>query len=656
MVKALLWKEWREQRPIVLTGILLAALLPFFMMAGRAGYGGKTDLATLVAATLLVNVCVLWPLFAAVAGAATISHEIGEGTLDFLLSRPVSRVRVWTVKLLLAALAIGLVATGSLIVVWIVSVAAGRADTHSLSLLLDQQLPLETLRYVLPVLAATFLLFGAAAYCSALFSRSMTAAAAALCLSLVAVAVVLAVWGRLDLVPRLEPGWVALELVSIGALLLAGSLVLFARADLAARPMAARSWAALGGAALMSLAPAVVPLLAAHAAIRPETARITSGVIAPAGDAVAAALAPSDKQASQLWLIPTDASPPQPLAGRLTWPIDVSPDGAWVAYLSARGPLGLRSDTVQLRVVRTDGAQDTLLTSSVSPFALYLPAISGGFSPDGSRLALLVLDELVVASMDGSLRRKLKIPVSPSTLLSVLGWTADGDEIILRKFLRGSTVRTVIVALDVQSGDERAVLELEAYVWPAWSSYQSQWPAGITWMPILWTPVASENKRHGGYRLELLDVSSGQRVMVSQAVCFGAADLQGPWLAYATCSDQEGAGHPQAAIHVRDLDTQADEIWTTLGGRIGELRLSRDGGKIAAEVLQGAVSSQESLVMVIDRRGSQQRFTGGWELAGWSGRDRVLLMKIDGPGVRQIVVADAERGDLRTVFPPPAPG
>jgi hypothetical protein len=366
-----------------------------------------------------------------------------------------------------------------------------------------------------------------------------------------------------------------------------------------------------------------------------------SGVLAPAGEAGAVALAPADGGlTSQLWWMPTDGTPPQPLAGRLTAPVAVSPDGTWVAYLSARGLLGLRSDTVQLRAVRPDGRQDVLLVPDVSSIAMYSPMVSGAFSPDGSRIALLVLDELLVASMNEGNTRRHELHAEPSTVLNVLGWTAAGDELVLRKFLRERAVRTVIVALDVRSGKERALLEVEGYAWPPYGRFQSPWPAGIHTLPVMW----KEGKESAGYRLELLDVASGQRQLVSGSVCYGAADLRESWLAYASCAQGE-ADSPQAAVHVRDLGTQIEEVWATVAGKVSELQLSRDGSRVALEA--------PAEVLVIDRGGVEQQLAGGWQLAGWAGRDRILLMKlVEGQGLQQIAVADASHGELRTVFPP----
>ena len=90
MVRALVWKEWREQRAVVLAGLLLAVALPPFLLAGMSLMGSRVDVTGLAQALPVVYAGLLWPLFAAAAGAGTIAAEVGNGTLGFLLSRPAS--------------------------------------------------------------------------------------------------------------------------------------------------------------------------------------------------------------------------------------------------------------------------------------------------------------------------------------------------------------------------------------------------------------------------------------------------------------------------------------------------------------------------------------------------------------------------------------
>lgn len=104
MLKALIWKEWREQRSLVLAGVLVAVLLPLgvrlLFPGNRAPVGAEL--------ALTVDAMLLWifvlPAFAAAMGAtATVADRL-DGTRGFLLSRPVSRSLLFAVKLGVGAL------------------------------------------------------------------------------------------------------------------------------------------------------------------------------------------------------------------------------------------------------------------------------------------------------------------------------------------------------------------------------------------------------------------------------------------------------------------------------------------------------------------------------------------------------------------------
>lgn len=93
---ALLWKEWREQWPVL---VLLWALLPAAAFLVCVHYGART----------------VWELFGMVflsLGAATIGGRLfapeGEaGTLGFLLRQPVRPAGVWGAKLVFGAASLG---------------------------------------------------------------------------------------------------------------------------------------------------------------------------------------------------------------------------------------------------------------------------------------------------------------------------------------------------------------------------------------------------------------------------------------------------------------------------------------------------------------------------------------------------------------------
>ena len=64
MFKALAWKEWREQRAVVLAAMVLAFCLPPVLAAGKWLLNGRIDAHAVAVDTLMVYSMLLWPLTA----------------------------------------------------------------------------------------------------------------------------------------------------------------------------------------------------------------------------------------------------------------------------------------------------------------------------------------------------------------------------------------------------------------------------------------------------------------------------------------------------------------------------------------------------------------------------------------------------------------
>lgn len=114
MIRALVWKEWREQRPLVLAGVAATLVLPLFVLMASLGAFRGDSIAQQVLPAL--TIMVLLPMFAAATGATCFADDRSDDTLAFLLSRPASRGRIWTVKVgvaLMAFLAIAVLMIGA---------------------------------------------------------------------------------------------------------------------------------------------------------------------------------------------------------------------------------------------------------------------------------------------------------------------------------------------------------------------------------------------------------------------------------------------------------------------------------------------------------------------------------------------------------------
>ena len=188
MFKTLAWKEWREQRPVVVAGVAFAIVLPLFVLSAAGVEEVRLD--DIVEVLPVVFIGIVWPLLAAAAGAITIANEHESGTLRFLLSRPISRARIWVAKVMLATLAVALGAAASLLVMGIVArlVSNGLSGEITFSWLI---LGVRTTLYDPLVLTSlSFLLFACSILCSTLLTRPLTAAAAGLALALTLIAAI----------------------------------------------------------------------------------------------------------------------------------------------------------------------------------------------------------------------------------------------------------------------------------------------------------------------------------------------------------------------------------------------------------------------------------------------------------------------------------
>jgi len=122
MLRALIWKEWRGQRPLVLAAVVASFALPLFVLMGSLGEFRGDSLTQVLPA---LNMIVLLPIFAAATGALCFADDRSEKTLAFLLSRPASRNRVWLVKVGVALAAFAVIVVLSIGVSLLLASLAG---------------------------------------------------------------------------------------------------------------------------------------------------------------------------------------------------------------------------------------------------------------------------------------------------------------------------------------------------------------------------------------------------------------------------------------------------------------------------------------------------------------------------------------------------
>lgn len=602
MSRALAWKEWREQRSVMTAGAGMAVALPLFVLAGMKAAGSRPMDPTGLADMLLALFAgILWPMFAVAAGAATFAHETGDGTLGYLLSRPAARRRIWSVKVMVAAGSTLVVVGASLIVAW---AAARMAGTSGLSVEVQRLTGGATAFLAISFACVLLLLFSMSVLFSTLVSRSMTAAAGGLAVSLGMLGLLAIFWWRVDVAPRLAPGLLALQLLVLSVAALGASLNVVRRVEAPAGAGARDAgWSAilLAGAGVMAIVVALVPL----ARLAPEAATMWPPVPTPRGDGLVVVAADHEGYSPRLWLVHADGTGVEPLTPRLSFSPAVSPDGVWAAYVSLRGPLGLRSREGQLRVVRLDGGEDRRVASGLPVTLLYRTG-SPVFSHDGTRIAIQSGSTVVAASLhDGE--RWSRIIEERGQLL---GWTLDGTELLLLSSRQ-------LVAVRVGAGARRVLKEgadLRTAFW--WEP-----PAGIAEVPL---------QTEAGWLL--VDTATGEGRSLGARICggFGRSE-DGRVLALADC----GAGEVRLRVN--------DQLWGTWTGRFARIHLSPSGDRVAVQVMEGP--GIMAPVRIVGATGEVTTFERGWSSLGWSGRHHILMMH-EGAENR-LALGDAQTGQLK---------
>ena len=476
MLKVLAWKEWREQRPAVLAGMALAAVLPAFIAAGSVLQDGTPgDLLTALPMVFLGG---LWPLMAAATGSMTIANESEERTLRFLLSRPVSRRRLWLVKVGAALAALAVVALFSLLVIGVVNrlLPAEWAATGVPAIIGGAGAAIYD---PLALASATILLFSCSVLCSALLTRALTAAAAGLALAMALMAGIFLVWSRLALVPRLEPQWLALELTVVAAGVLVASLIVFAWGDLFAASRGLIGGAMPGGpllgAALLlaTLSAGLLPVVFARASLSPAEARIEAESVLLSGRQIIMTVSAPYGGATQIWSLPTDAGGIFPLTGRHTFAPAPVPGDNWVAYLSRRGIAGGGGGGLDLRLVDRSGTVDRLVLRDIPAVRpLFFNSRAGSHIYGGSRVVFLDGNRLTLARLDGQGGETRDVSGTPLENAIVLGHVAGSgspprDWLLFVPAGAGELptsgrAATTLSAYHVASGEVRSLYDLPA--------------------------------------------------------------------------------------------------------------------------------------------------------------------------------------------------
>jgi len=641
IARAMAWKEWRTQRPVVLAALGLTLIMPLFLAAGLLAMQKRLDSAGLADAMPVFVIGLVWPLFAAACGATTISNEIGDKTIGFLLSRPVTRARVWSLKVGMGGLALLAVMAGSQVVMMALSLAFGGHWPTG-----------QVLDTSIAGAAAAAVIFAAAVFFSTFIGRAMTAAAAGLVTALGLGAGVVVIWSRLDLQPRLEPALLGAEAALAAALFLLGSFYVFARGEML-RGAAALRTASIGLLVIVAgLLLVGVPLIYAQMRLGPGTAVLADLVPAPDGSAVAVTASTPQGNSPQVWLVHTSGSGFERLTGRLSYAPAFSPDGRYVAYLSSRGVLGFRSEHQALHVVGTDGAEDRLLLDgleedlSATQPRMGDPAIL--FSPDGRTVALKTGDKLYAVPAGGGPPVVFDIGGTSLARGRLAGWSTDSSEIILVAPATQDGDGTSVSAFSPRGTARRTVYESDAD-YPFLSVGPTP-PGGIDRLPLLVRPRGSEDILRR--RLLLLDLDEDGVVTISENACFPNLTLSADakTVVYVDVFGDRTSGR-RREMHRLDLTTMEDRPMATLETGAWQMLISPSADRVAVQRLAKGPSIPSGVIL--DLQGRATELPAGWSIPiGWSGRNRVIVAQDDRTGAsRRLALADAATGELNEIYP-----
>lgn len=707
MLKALAWKEWREQRPVVIAGVAISITMPFFVMAGSmVNNDGRLDR---VLEPLLFGIMGgWWPLLGAAAGSITIANEDEGGTIRFLLSRPVSRTQVWLAKVSVAAVAWSVVAVLSLLVVAVVDrlLPAG-ASVDSLAFLMGTHS--STIYDPLALTSISCLLFACSVFCSTLLNRTLTAATAGIALALILLSGIMLAWTSLSLSPALEPQWVAFEVVLLSVVILLASVAVFARGELFARSSgSSSSGAGRGGRPLLVAAGVVtlcivgLPIVLADAVMTPEGATVDPGSLSFDGRTVAMTMVAEDEGTTQVWLVYPDSSGARPLAGRHTFAPTFAPGARWVAYLSWRGATGGRSGSLDLRVadIGWNEQGDRLVYAGMpGERQLFFKGRIYGRLSSNNKVAFSTGVEVTVAQLNGRGTATYDVRGTPLENAVILGFINRGleDELLFVPAgadlaVGGERPATALLAHDLGSGTTRTVRELdEGWSLPTLDGSDRNL-AGLAqsngWELI---PVIT------GTKLELIDVRTGEawdihefdvdladpearqdfrlcsfvekppdrrwprnygddpsfdgsgHVVREEQILFGDCTAQ----ARAEALERFGPTAGGGLIRLRGVETGNERVWplpTYWEDSVVRVYLDQPQQNVLLDVR--APRRPSTYAMVIGADGTGANFPVRWAAQGWIDRDWVLLTKEEA-GTVQVARGQVSSRRVRGLFPVP---
>jgi hypothetical protein len=644
MLRALVWKEWREQRPVALTGTILAALLALSLGAGLPLVGSRLPVAF---------AAFVWPILAAAAGASTISAEAAGRTLGFVLSRPVSRSRLWLIKVSVAMLSVMAVAALSLLLVricngWFLPGQTGQTYVSFGTVLRRTALgPFD----FLALASLSFLLFACATLFSTVISRPLPAAGAGAALALMLLSGILLLWAAFSLSPHLESQWLASELALVSLIVLFISYAVFSRAELFLG-RSARRWVVVAVALAVSLAGLVmIPAAAAAGRLRPGEVVISGDGIAvsPAGVVITATA--SGGREGEIWLVRADGSGTLPLTGSHASSPMLGQWDRYAYYFSRRGTAGGTLGGYDLRAARLDGSYDRLIAAG-------LPGTGARrLIPYGGRALLTAGDTLYLIELDGSEVTTFDIGARELSGAALAGWIDSlADEVLfVRREATGETgiEDLTLLAFGLTDGHIRTAFKGRI----AADGYRQPHPPRSGWrfFPV---PVSTGAAAEEPMRIDLVDLNGAGATTLGEGSCFSGRFDRSGRLIYVLCSEADGRSFATVAATgidrgearlIAEIDLSGGSV-TLVDAWVGDWDPFRAWVVLRQELPSSGAAGGETVAVVLGPEGHRIGMTPGWIPIGLSGSSRLLLVD-NLEQIRTIASGDLQTGMLQVIFP-----
>jgi len=677
MTRALFWKEWRTQRSLVFAGLGLGAITPLFLTAGMMAASRNYDFGDLIAMLFPIFGVVIWPLFAAAIAGTAFATDMSDDSLRFLLSRPVSRARVWLVKVGAALAALVAVVVGTtligLLYAWLGAdhLKLGRDIRAALRAAFE----MGGLYAVLPFL----FLFGCAIYCSIFVKRPMVAAVGGFAVAAGLSVGVGLIWGLVMPWAPASPAFaffgrgiqLGIPLATI-AIWIAAFWV-FSRGDIFAGDVRKRALKPLAAIVAVVVLLGAGPAMWSGMQMMSQVASYRFGNLLLVDGAITLAERTPNGLSTHLKRVPVNGTGPVILPPEHATNPVVSPDGEWVVYVDHGGYWGMASGEIVLRAMRVDGSEDHAISGPLqwrwnySPFTIMV-------APDNDRVAYSGDQDLLLASISGGEEEVVDLDLTEDIGIAardwgVIGWsTSDPSELLYYRIVnrwRGEPApgsssatrpgpamrRTELLAYDPTNGESRLLREFPGRhtlrVWGSRWSYESGSAKGWAWLPA-WIDDADADHMYA------IDTVSADLVELSDSPCnLWGFSFDRRSILYANCSGQVRDGDGRMEIRVRDLQSGADEPFAVLenyddSGNSRELHLSPDGERILMYARQYFGDWSTYLVS----RGGEVRILDEDRLpVAWINDREVLLARFHLYWQPYLSVMNVDTGVIREIFP-----